>query len=151
MKTIVNCFFLLFFLDVSSFVLLQMSSLLETPAALGGWRYFMIRRGCQCVMLSLTSRMQRLCVESWTVGLLYRCWEQLLLTKETLRCGHKRFSAEEMSLRFISVQHHHYMKANVLMIITRGCYVLVRIKIRLIIKNTLLLFVASLSLYSSVT
>ncbi len=29
-------------------------------------------------MLSLTSRMQRLCVESWTVGLLYRCWEQLL-------------------------------------------------------------------------
>uniref|UniRef100_A0A672KWG0 SRCR domain-containing protein n=1 Tax=Sinocyclocheilus grahami TaxID=75366 RepID=A0A672KWG0_SINGR len=30
--------------------------------------------------------MQRLCVESWTVGLLYRCWEQLLLTKETLRC-----------------------------------------------------------------
>ncbi len=30
----------------------------------------MIRRGCQCVTLSLTSRMQRLCVESWTVGLL---------------------------------------------------------------------------------
>uniref|UniRef100_A0A8C1YLN4 Si:ch211-161n3.4 n=1 Tax=Cyprinus carpio TaxID=7962 RepID=A0A8C1YLN4_CYPCA len=29
--------------------------------------------------------MQRLCVESWTVGLLYRCWEQLLLAKETLR------------------------------------------------------------------
>uniref|UniRef100_A0A673KL46 Si:dkey-21h14.8 n=1 Tax=Sinocyclocheilus rhinocerous TaxID=307959 RepID=A0A673KL46_9TELE len=29
--------------------------------------------------------MQRLCVESWNVGLLYRCWEQLLLTKETLR------------------------------------------------------------------
>ncbi len=48
-------------------------------------------------------------VESWTVGLLYRCCEQLLLTKETLRCGHKRFSAEEMSLRFISVQHHHHM------------------------------------------
>uniref|UniRef100_A0A673KPB0 Si:ch211-161n3.4 n=1 Tax=Sinocyclocheilus rhinocerous TaxID=307959 RepID=A0A673KPB0_9TELE len=42
--------------------------------------------------------MQRLCVESWTVGLLYRCWEQLLLAKETLRCGHKRFSAEEMSI-----------------------------------------------------
>ncbi len=48
------------------------------------------------------------CVESWTVGLLYRCWEQLLLTKETLRCGHKRFSAEEMSLIFHSVQHHHH-------------------------------------------
>ncbi len=28
--------------------------------------------GVQCVMLSLTSKMQRLCVESWTVGLLYR-------------------------------------------------------------------------------
>ncbi len=65
----------------------------------------MIRRGCQCVMLSLTSRMQRLCVESWTVGLLYRCWEQLLLVKETLRCGHKRFSAEEMNLRLICVKH----------------------------------------------
>ncbi len=39
-------------------------------------------RGTQCETLSLTSRMQRLCVESWTVGLLYRCWEQLLLTKE---------------------------------------------------------------------
>ncbi len=25
--------------------------------------------------------------------------------KETLRCGHKRFSAEEMNLRFTSVQH----------------------------------------------
>ncbi|XP_056113426.1 scavenger receptor cysteine-rich type 1 protein M130 [Rhinichthys klamathensis goyatoka] len=35
--------------------------------------------------------------ESWTVGLLYRCWEKMLLAKETLRCGHKRFSAEEMS------------------------------------------------------
>ncbi len=46
---------------------------------------------------------QRLCVECWTVGLLYRCWEQLLLAKETLRCGHKRFSAEEMSPRFTSV------------------------------------------------
>ncbi len=68
----------------------------------------MIRRGCQCVMLPLTSRMQRLCVESWTVGLLYRCWEQLLLTKETHRCGHKRFSAEEMNLRFHSVQYHHH-------------------------------------------
>ncbi len=65
----------------------------------------MIRRGCQCVMLSLTSRMQRLCVESWTVGLLYRCWEQLLLAKETLRYGHKRFSVEEMNLRFICVKH----------------------------------------------
>ncbi len=70
----------------------------------------MIRRGCQCVTLSLTSRMQRLCVESWTVGLLYRCWEQLLLTKETLRCGHERFSVEEMSLRFTSVQHHYHIK-----------------------------------------
>ncbi len=30
------------------------------------------------------------------------------LTKETLRCGHKRFSAEEMSLIFHSVQHHHH-------------------------------------------
>ncbi len=36
--------------------------------------------------------------------------DQLLLAKETLRCGHKRFSAEEMNLRFISVQHHHHMK-----------------------------------------
>ncbi len=75
----------------------------------------MIRRGCQCVTLSLTSRMQRLCVESWTVGLLYRCWEQLLLSKETHRCGHKRFSAEEMNLRFTSVQHHHHTKTTVLM------------------------------------
>ncbi len=70
----------------------------------------MIRRGCPCVMLPLTSRMQRLCVESWTVELLYRCWEQLLLAKETHRCGHKRFSAEEMNLRYTSVQHHHHMK-----------------------------------------
>ncbi len=42
------------------------------------------------------------------VGLLYRCWEQLLLTKETLRCGHKRFSAEEMNLRFHFAQYHHH-------------------------------------------
>ncbi len=61
-------------------------------------------------MLSLISRMQRLCVESWTVGLLYRCWEQLHLTKETLRCGNKRFSVEEMNLSYTSVQHHHHMK-----------------------------------------
>ncbi len=88
---------------------------MEVLAVLGGWRYFMIRRGCQCVMLPLTSRMQRLCVESWTVGLLYRCWEQLLLAKETLRCGHKRFSAEEMNLRFTSVQHQHHVKVTVLM------------------------------------
>ncbi|KAK9975797.1 hypothetical protein ABG768_021030, partial [Culter alburnus] len=45
--------------------------------------------------------MQRLCVESWTVGLLYRCWEKMLLEKETLRCGHKRFSAEEMKVRLV--------------------------------------------------
>ncbi len=97
------------------FMFFQASGWLEVLAALGDWRYFMISRGCQCVTLSLTSRMQRLCVESWTVGLLYRCWEQLLLTKETLRCGHKRFSAEEMNLRFTSVQHHHHMKTTVLM------------------------------------
>ncbi len=65
--------------------------------------------GTQCVMLPLTSRMQRLCVESWTVGLLYRCWEQLLLAKETLRCGHKRFSVEEMSLRFDDVHYQSYI------------------------------------------
>ncbi|KAL0195628.1 hypothetical protein M9458_009200, partial [Cirrhinus mrigala] len=101
-----------------------MSSLLETPVALGGWRYFIIRRGCQCVTLPLTSRMQRLCVESWTVGLLYRCWEQLLLTKEMLRCGHKRFSAEEMNLRFTSVKHLHCTNTTVLVIITWGYCVL---------------------------
>ncbi len=53
------------------------------------------------------------CVESWTVGLLYRCWEQLLLTKETLRCGRKRFSAEEMNLRFTSVRHHSNLHPNI--------------------------------------
>uniref|UniRef100_A0A8C2I9X0 SRCR domain-containing protein n=1 Tax=Cyprinus carpio TaxID=7962 RepID=A0A8C2I9X0_CYPCA len=58
-----------------------------------------------CVPLPLTSRMQRLCVESWTVGLLYRCWEQLLLAKETLRCGHKRFSAEEMKNSLDAANH----------------------------------------------
>ncbi len=83
----------------------------------------MIRRGCQCVMLYLTSRMQRLCVESWTVGLLYRCWEQLLLATETFRCGHKRFSAEEMNLRFTSVQHHK--STTVPMVTVLDCSVLV--------------------------
>ncbi|KAK9975806.1 hypothetical protein ABG768_021039, partial [Culter alburnus] len=55
--------------------------------------------------------MQRLCVESWTVGLLYRCWEKMLLEKETLRCGHKRFSAEEMSHLFGCVQLHKTFSA----------------------------------------
>ncbi len=47
--------------------------------------------------------------------------------KETLRCGHKRFSAEEMNLRFTSVQHLHCTITIVLVIITRGYCVLVRI------------------------
>ncbi len=67
----------------------------------------MVRRGCQCCDAVFDpARMQRLCVKSWTVRALYRCWEQLLLATETFRCGHKRFSAEEMNLRFTSVQHH---------------------------------------------
>ncbi len=62
--------------------------------------------GVQCVTLPLTSRMQRLCVESWTVGLLYRCWEQLLLVKGKAVFGQRRFSAEEMNLRYTSVYDH---------------------------------------------
>ncbi len=84
--------------------LFKESGWLEDLAVLAELKCLMISRGCPCVTLSLTSKMQRLCVESWTVGLLYRCWEQLLLTKETLKCGHKRFSAEEMSLIYLSVQ-----------------------------------------------
>ncbi len=85
----------------------------------------MISRGCQCVTLPLTSRMQRLCVESWTVGLLYRCWEQLLLAKETLRCGHKRFNAEEMNLRFICVKHLSNSHPNITVLTKRmlNCFV----------------------------
>jgi len=87
---------------------------MDLTCVLEEWRFFMGTPGTQCVMLPLTSRMQRLCVESWTVGLLYRCWEKMmLLEKETLRCGHKRFSAEEMSLRFTSVQHHHHTNTTV--------------------------------------
>ncbi|KAF4079917.1 hypothetical protein AMELA_G00183800 [Ameiurus melas] len=57
-------------------------------------------------MLTLTSRMQRLCVESWAVGFLWRCWDQLLLAEERVRCGERSFSVEEMNLRLPSVQHH---------------------------------------------
>ncbi len=69
--------------------LFKESDWLEDLAALAELKCLTLSRGCQCVTLSLTSRMQRLCVESWTVGLLYRCWEQLLLTKKTHRCGHE--------------------------------------------------------------
>ncbi|XP_056113419.1 scavenger receptor cysteine-rich type 1 protein M130-like [Rhinichthys klamathensis goyatoka] len=73
---------------------------------LGEWRCFVQKDGAQCVTLPLTSRMQRLCVESWTVELLYRCWEKMLLAKERVEFGQRRFSAEEMSLRFNSVHDH---------------------------------------------
>uniref|UniRef100_A0A3B4E748 SRCR domain-containing protein n=1 Tax=Pygocentrus nattereri TaxID=42514 RepID=A0A3B4E748_PYGNA len=76
-------------------------------AALGEWRCFMERPGPQCVMLTLTSRMQRLCVESWAVGFLWRCWEQLLLAEGRVRCGQRSFSVEAMNLRFTSVHHLH--------------------------------------------
>ncbi len=62
--------------------------------------------GVQCVTLPLTSRMQRLCVESWTVGLLYRCWEQLLLAKGKAVFGQRRFGVEEMNLRYRTVHDH---------------------------------------------
>ncbi len=54
-------------------LLLQVSDLLEILIAPEEWRFLVGTHGLQCVTLSLTSRMQRLCVESWTVGLLYRC------------------------------------------------------------------------------
>ncbi|KAL6460167.1 hypothetical protein MHYP_G00319260 [Metynnis hypsauchen] len=59
----------------------QESGWLVILTVLGEWRCFMERPGPQCVMLALTSRMQRLCVESWAVGFLWRCWEQLLLAE----------------------------------------------------------------------
>uniref|UniRef100_A0A4W4E1W1 SRCR domain-containing protein n=1 Tax=Electrophorus electricus TaxID=8005 RepID=A0A4W4E1W1_ELEEL len=34
--------------------------------------------------------MQRLCVERWAVGFLWRCWEQLLLAEGRARCGQRR-------------------------------------------------------------
>jgi len=60
-----------------------------------------------------------------SVGLLYRCWEKMLLEKETLRCGHKRFSAEEMSLIYLSVQQHFLSNTTVLIRKILDCYVLV--------------------------
>uniref|UniRef100_A0AAY5EUU6 SRCR domain-containing protein n=1 Tax=Electrophorus electricus TaxID=8005 RepID=A0AAY5EUU6_ELEEL len=75
-------------------------------AVLGEWRYFLGRPGPQCVMLTLTSRMQRLCVESWVVGLLWRCWEQLLLAEGRARCGQRSFSVEATNLRFTLVKQH---------------------------------------------
>ncbi len=62
--------------------------------------------GVQCVTLPLTSRMQRLCVESWTVGLLYRFWEQLLLAKGKAVFGQRIFGVEEVNLRYTSVHDH---------------------------------------------
>uniref|UniRef100_A0A671NKK0 SRCR domain-containing protein n=1 Tax=Sinocyclocheilus anshuiensis TaxID=1608454 RepID=A0A671NKK0_9TELE len=46
--------------------------------------------------------MQRLCVESWTVGLLYRCWEQLLLAKETLRSFFSLLCTEIINVRLVN-------------------------------------------------
>ncbi|KAK3544557.1 hypothetical protein QTP86_016903, partial [Hemibagrus guttatus] len=43
-------------------------SVLVLTSALGEWRCFMEVPGPQCVMLTLTNGMQRLCVESWTGG-----------------------------------------------------------------------------------
>ncbi len=108
---------------------LQVSGLLEIIIALEEWSFLMGTPGFQCVLLLLTSRMQRLCVESWTVGLLYRFWEQLLLTKETLRCGHKKFSAEETNLTFTFVQNRH-RNTYAPMMITKGCCVLVRFRLK---------------------
>uniref|UniRef100_A0A3B4E7U0 SRCR domain-containing protein n=1 Tax=Pygocentrus nattereri TaxID=42514 RepID=A0A3B4E7U0_PYGNA len=70
----------------------------------GGWWQ---SPGPQCVMLTLTSRMQTLYVESWAVDFLWRCWEQLLLAEGRVRCGQRSFSVEATNLRFTSVQHLH--------------------------------------------
>ncbi|KAL7882618.1 hypothetical protein SRHO_G00002760, partial [Serrasalmus rhombeus] len=86
----------------------QESGWLVVLAALGEWRCFMERPGPQCAMLTLTSRMQRLCVENWAVGLLWMCWEQLLLAEGRVKCGQKIFSVEATNLRFTFVQNHHY-------------------------------------------
>uniref|UniRef100_A0A8C1JT76 SRCR domain-containing protein n=1 Tax=Cyprinus carpio TaxID=7962 RepID=A0A8C1JT76_CYPCA len=99
------------------------TTLLDAISTIKPW--FMGTHGTQCVTLPLTSRMQRLCVESWTVGLLYRCWEQLLLAKETLKCGHKRFSAEETNLIYIFVHIHLQAKTTVPMTMMLELYVLV--------------------------
>ncbi|XP_049330442.1 scavenger receptor cysteine-rich type 1 protein M130-like isoform X11 [Astyanax mexicanus] len=84
----------------------QESCWLMALATLEEWRFFMVRAGSQCVMLTLTSRMQRLCVGSWAVVLLWRFWEQLLLVEGRVRCGQRSFSVEEMNHRFTSVQNH---------------------------------------------
>ncbi|KAL6460186.1 hypothetical protein MHYP_G00319450 [Metynnis hypsauchen] len=56
--------------------------------------------------------MQRLCVESWAVGFLWRYWEQLLLAKGRVRCGQRSFSVEATNLRLTSVQHHLHSNTN---------------------------------------
>ncbi|XP_049323443.1 scavenger receptor cysteine-rich type 1 protein M130-like isoform X3 [Astyanax mexicanus] len=81
-------------------------------AALGEWRFFMERAGSQCVMLTLTSRMQRLCVESWAVVLLWRFWEQLLLVEQRVRCGQRSFSVEETNLICTSARPSPSLKPN---------------------------------------
>ncbi|XP_049329663.1 deleted in malignant brain tumors 1 protein [Astyanax mexicanus] len=74
--------------------------------ALGEYRSFIGILGFQCVMLTLTSRMQRLCAAgSWAVVLLWRFWEQLLLVEQRVRCGQRSFSVEETNLICTSARH----------------------------------------------
>ncbi|XP_049331128.1 scavenger receptor cysteine-rich type 1 protein M130-like isoform X1 [Astyanax mexicanus] len=57
-------------------------------------------------MLTLTSRMQRLCAAgSWAVVLLWRFWKQLLLVEQRVRCGQRSFSVEETNLICTSARH----------------------------------------------
>uniref|UniRef100_A0A4W4GEE2 SRCR domain-containing protein n=1 Tax=Electrophorus electricus TaxID=8005 RepID=A0A4W4GEE2_ELEEL len=68
------------------------------------------RAGPQCVMLTLTSRMQRLCVESWAVGLLWRCWELLLLMWEVVRAlpsGPWRIMSIKLICAYLCPPPHH--------------------------------------------
>ncbi|XP_049333167.1 scavenger receptor cysteine-rich type 1 protein M130-like isoform X15 [Astyanax mexicanus] len=102
----------------------QESGWLEVLTALGEWRFFMERAGSQCVILTLTSRVQRLCVESWAVVLLWRFWEQLLLVEWRVRCGQRSFSVEATNLRFTSVQNHLHSNTTAPMIMMWDWHVL---------------------------
>ncbi|KAJ8283232.1 hypothetical protein COCON_G00020820 [Conger conger] len=62
--------------------------------------------GARCVMLTLTSRTQRLCAGSWAVGLLKSCAGQLHSARARARCGQRRFSAEATNLRLTSAPQH---------------------------------------------
>uniref|UniRef100_A0A8C9T104 SRCR domain-containing protein n=1 Tax=Scleropages formosus TaxID=113540 RepID=A0A8C9T104_SCLFO len=70
------------------------------------WRSGMELPGTQCVMLTLTCRMPKLCVGSWAAGSLRRCWEGLPLGRGDTKCGQRRFSVQGTSQTFTPVRNH---------------------------------------------